>query len=158
MCCEPQFLRYYINHAKVLSGVQRSNVLFFLDERRREWIQRINENKGQHTLAGRIEQVARRNNMTAEYFVNQTDIMDMRASSAIHSYLSRSVRPMSPREKFAITRFTLTLHHGEIFNALAFAMKTPPINVTRDGIVIIDSCSEILDLESDEMKLILANL
>ena len=89
LCCEPQFLRYYINYAKELTGVRLMNVLFFQDEHRREWIEKITNNKGKQNFGGRLEQAISRYGLTPEEFVNHTCLIEMRASVAIDSYLSR---------------------------------------------------------------------
>ena len=49
----------------------------------------------------------------------------------------------------------LTIAHVELFNVLAFALKTPNISVTVDGVVQVKACDEILRLPSDEIKIIL---
>lgn len=142
LCCEPQYLRHYINYGKELTGLKRNNVLFFTEEHRPEWIKTIIESKDEENFATSLHQMLKNNSMDTEHFVNQTQIIEMRASVAVHTYLRRMIQP--PVHRHVQDRFTLSKPHEKIFNMLATLMNISQIAVTNEGIVQIALCDRIL--------------
>lgn len=120
-------------------------MLFFTEEHRTEWIKIITGSKDEENFAARLHHMLKNNKMDPVNFVNQTLIIEMRASVAIHTYLSRMIQ--APLRRRAQDRFTLSKPHEKLFNMLATVINIPNITVTNDGNVQIDLCDQIVSQE-----------